>query len=274
MRRTAPAILALAALAASAQADLYRVTMQVTNLAPVNGAIITPVWVAAHDGTFDIFNVGQTAPQFLERLAEDGLTQPLDGAFWLSERQNTSATIRGNGLPGFEQFRDIIPGETQSIDMILDSNNPAHRYFSFAHMVVPSNDAFSANPDPVSHPLFNAAGQFVGQDFTTNGNVDIWDAGTEVNDEVPMNTALLAQPDVNIGVPQGGSIALHPGFMGSARLGGTRGNILNAPYAVNADFTVPGGYPFARFEFEAVIIPAPASGLVMLVGLALARRRR
>ena len=50
-------------------------TLQITieNLAPEAGTGIAPSWFAFHDGSFDLFNVGETASPALELLAEDGI---------------------------------------------------------------------------------------------------------------------------------------------------------------------------------------------------------
>ena len=52
------------------------VTLQITieNLAPQQGSILTPVWVATHDGSFDTFDEGKTASSGIELVAEEGLT--------------------------------------------------------------------------------------------------------------------------------------------------------------------------------------------------------
>lgn len=107
-------------------------------------------------------------------------------------------------------------------------------------MVIPSNDAFVANGNPKAHRLFTKNGRFVAQDFTISG-AKVLDAGTEVNDEIPENTAALAQAAPNTGVAEGGTVGAHAGL-------DTAGNILAARSA--ADFTATG-YDIARVEFDA-----------------------
>ncbi len=79
-------------------------------------------------------------------------------------------------------------------------------------MIIPSNDAFVANGNPLAFPIFDSAGGFLGADFTVLGS-QVLDAGTEVNDELPMNTAFFGQKAPDVGVPQGGVVSLHPGFL-------------------------------------------------------------
>ncbi|MEZ5356311.1 MAG: spondin domain-containing protein [Bryobacteraceae bacterium] len=231
---------------AAVSAATIRVT--VTNTAPANGIHFTPVWVGFHNGTFDIFDSGAAASAELERLAEDGNTTPLDGLFQVSGAGATSATI--GGAP-------IAPGASASMTFTLDGTLASNRYFSFAAMVIPSNDAFVSNGDPMSFPIFDAMGNFTGADFIP---MLVWDAGTEVNDEIPANTAFLGQAVPDTGTPEGGVITAHPGFL-------VGGNIVSA--FPNANFN-----NLLRVQVEEV--PEPGT-LVLLTGalpiLAIVRRR-
>ena len=117
-------------------------------------------------------------------------------------------------------------------------------------MVIPSNDAFIANDDPQEIPLFDEHGQLIeriGDNAHIVGGDEVWDAGTEVNDEIPGNTAALAQAAPNTGVTENGVVTRHPGFLGSLGLGGVLGNILAAH--PGGDFTVPGTQ-ILRIEIE------------------------
>lgn len=145
----------------------------------------------------------------------------------------------------------------------LDPFTATSRYLSYASMVIPSNDAFIANGNPAAIPVFNAMGQFVGGSFLVLGSM-IWDAGTEVNDEVPMNTAFLGQMTPNTGVPQNGVVMLHPGFIAG-------GNILSTPMFANADFTAPG---YTAAEITVQLIPEPATAGLLAVPLLLLALRQ
>ena len=137
-------------------------------------------------------------------------------------------------------------------------------------MVLPSNDAFVANGNAIEHAIFDADGNFVGAEFVILGSA-VLDAGTEVNDELPENTAFLGQMAPDTGVVEGGVIGAHPGFIGSPGVPGTP-SILGDPMFANADFT-QSGYEIARITIAAV--PAPASlSVLALVGLVGRRRRR
>ena len=111
-------------------------------------------------------------------------------------------------------------------------------------MVIPSNDAFIANGDPLAHRLFDDRGNFIGEDFVVTG-ADVLDAGTEVNDESTTNTAFFGQAAPNTGETQGEGVELHPGFYPV----GT-GGILDSEMFAGADFTADG-YEVLRVEVSA-----------------------
>ncbi len=257
-----PAALALGT-APALQAGLYQVTVTVSNPAPADGTMITPVWVGFHDGMFDHFDVGGAASAAIQRIAEDGNVTPLAEAFNASGHGGASGVILGLN-PAPPVFR---PGDTNQMSFILDSDNPLHAYFSYASMVVPSNDAFIGNDTPTAFALFEAFGAFVPTSFTVTGD-RVWDAGTEVNDELPMNTAALGQMTPDTGTDEFSVVTAHSGF-------NVGGNILTA--RPGADFTVPG-YQVATFTLSATPIPEPASAAALFGGAALlviaARRPR
>ena len=129
------------------------VTVVIENLAPPGGNYLTPVWVGFHDGSFDLYDRGAPASGAIERLAEDGDTGPLSMAF----DGGAQATIPSDvGIP------PLAPGETATMTFTLDGRDPSNRYFSYASMVIPSNDAFNANGDPRAYRVFNPGGTCAG----------------------------------------------------------------------------------------------------------------
>lgn len=226
------------------------VSVQVTveNLAPAGGGnFLTPVWVGFHNGSFDLYDIGVAASPGLERLAEDGTTASLSGEFLSSSTGVVDGTIVGPGGP-------LAPRDIAIMTFDLDGSLPSSRYFSYASMVIPSNDAFIANGNPTAHQIFDAGGNFLGAEFFVLG-AEVTDAGTEVNDEIPANTAFLAQMAPDTGVPEGSTVQFHPGFIQG-------GDVLTA--FPRADFTVPG-YKVARITVSAV--PEPSTFLVLGMGL-------
>lgn len=234
-----------AALAASAAAQEYRVNVLISNAAPTHATFQTPVWVGFHDGTFDTYDGGALASSLpipgsvaIERIAEDGTTGPLMQDFATLGAGRFDATIAGPNGP-------FAPGDTTARSFLLDPNDPRDRYFSYASMVIPSNDAFIANGNPIAHPVFDAAGNFVAADFFVAGPSAVNDAGTELNDEAPANTAFFGQMAPNTGVTTSNVIGTHPGFL--AR--GMGGIVDDARFRLS-DFTL-SGYPFLRVGFRA-----------------------
>ena len=143
------------------------------NLQPADGFFFTEPWVGLHDGSFDLFNDGERASPGLESLAEGGNTELLGSEF--AQPGRLQATI-GNGEVQFISPGEVIEG---SIDI---RNAAAYRYFSFASMIIPSNDAFFGNEDPFAYELFDADGNFTGPVTIEIFASDIYDSGTEVND--------------------------------------------------------------------------------------------
>ena len=234
------AILA-SSLSLSLSAATIDVTVKIENLAPENGTYLTPVWVGFHDGNFDFIEVGQSASEGLQRLAEDGNTLVIGDEFL--DPELGSGVVNGTISSGGD-IPPLAPGTSASLTFSLDSDAFRSRYLSYASMVIPSNDAFIGNGDPKSHPVFNASGEFIGGEFVVAGS-QVWDAGSEINDEAAANTAFLAQEAPNTGEEQGGTIAQHAGYKAA---GG--GGVLDDARFAKADFKVDG-YQIARITLSA-----------------------
>ncbi len=255
-------VLAAVTLAPAAlHAQNIRVTIE--NLAPTNGTYLTPVWVGFHNGAFDLYDSGVAASPALERIAEDGNFAPLRTAFAASGAGAVDGAVFGNSIP------QIMPGETTTAWFSVNPNAATSRYFSYASMVVPSNDAFIANGNPLAFELFDASGNFHAVDFIVTGD-RVLDAGTEVNDELPANTAFFGQATPNTGVDEHGVVHTHSGFkpVGS-------GGILDSANFANADFKA-SGYQVARIRVTAVPEPGTIALLMGmgLVGIGVRRRRK
>ncbi|MFT5200315.1 MAG: hypothetical protein ACI87O_002991, partial [Planctomycetota bacterium] len=230
------------------------VTVIVQNRAPSLGTLQTPLWVAFHDGTFDLYDSGVAASAPLERLAEDGDAATLNTDFSTSMAGTVVSLIPGIQTPG-----PIAPGETTAATFRLDPMNLNNGFFSWASMILPSNDAFAANADPLAHAVFDGMGAFVGADFTVAA-ASARDAGTEINDEVPANTAFFGQMVADSGTVEGGVIGAHPGYL-AAGMGG----ILDDAMFANADFANTAGYEFMRIFLRENAAPTVASGTANIV---------
>lgn len=212
------------------------VTFAVKNLAPSQGTFLTPFWIGFHNGGFDSYDSDASLDQFpgTEALAEDGNTGPISEQFDVVGAGTVQATVPGPEGP-------IAPGQITTYTVELDGSLESNRYFSYASMIIPSNDAFVANDDPLAFPIFDQNGEFIGANFTLAGT-DINDAGTEVNDELPENTAFFGQQTPDTGVDENGVVQQHPGFNPPGS-----GGILDDPQFANADFTAEG-YEVAQIQ--------------------------
>jgi hypothetical protein len=220
-------------------ANALEVTVSIENVAPENGAYLTPVWVGFHNGRFDLLEPGMPASEALERLAEDGDTAPLSAAFQASKHGTVDATIvSDSGIP------PLAPGETGTMTFQLKGDFRQHRFFSYAAMVIPSNDAFIANDDDRAIRLFNSRGEFIGCSFTVRGSA-VHDAGTELNDEDPMHTAFFGQAAPDMGQDESVPVHDHVGL----KLPGS-GGIVDDPEFANAN-VIGTGEPLARIKITA-----------------------
>ena len=228
------------------------VTVTIENLAPENGTFITPAWIGFHNGEFDTYDRGRPVSPGLESLAEDGDTSGISQEFLASNNGTVDAT-----LPGLEGVEGPIdPGESVSQTFTLDSDDPNSRYFNYASMVLPSNDAFIANGNETAIPVFDEDGNFIGTDFIIYGN-EVLDAGTEVNDEAEDSTAFFGQAAPNTGETEAGIVDTHPGFIDGGRILSEDGSDENAAAAfTNADFAEPG-YEIARISIRNNDEPLP-----------------
>lgn len=221
-------------------AQQYRVSVK--NLRPEGGTFLTPTWVGFHDGSFDVYDRGAPASAGLESIAEDGAVDTLNSEFAAAVTDGVQSVALDP--PGFAGAPVIDAGGFTG-EAVVSLDPGANRYLSYASMVIPSNDAFIANGNPLAHAVFDADGNFLAPRFTVS-NQGVLDAGTEVNTET--EAAFLNQTAPNTGDDENGVVELHPGFNGSQGnpdatpvnvLGGTNGAGLSFD-AVAADFTLNG----------------------------------
>lgn len=232
----------------------FQVVVEIENLAPNQGTFLTPLWFGFHDGTFDTYDRGRPSSPGLESLAEDGATELISTEFTLAGFGTVQGAIAGpSGAAG-----PIDPDETAQFIVTLDSRNPQSRFFSYASMIIPSNDFFIANGNERAHRIFDDQGNFLGADFLVLGN-QVLDAGTEVNDEVPANTAFFGQQAPDTGVDENGVVRVAQGFI-------PNGPILSDPRFSNANFTAPG-YQVARIRVTATNPVFPVAAPVSLASV-------
>ncbi len=137
-----------------------------------------------------------------KNAAEDGNVGPLQNAFGAAQPNGLSAVIGG----------PVAPGKSYTQIFSVDPSIPSHQYLSYLSMIIPSNDGFWGNDAPNAYPIFDGDDNVIARTILVMGT-DVWVAGTEVNDEIPANTAFLAQVEPNTGTTENGVVAMHPGFM-------------------------------------------------------------
>ncbi|MEO0650155.1 MAG: spondin domain-containing protein [Planctomycetota bacterium] len=229
---SAAALSLIAPLATAQSVSIPSVVVTVENLQPGRGMFLTPPWIALHDGSFDTYDGGSPASvplggNEIEALAEDGNNAPLTATF--------AAT-----LPNAPQLEGVAgptgplgPGDVSRVT--LQVNPLLDRYFSYASMVIPSNDAFIANGNPFAHEVFDANGNFVGAPFIVSGD-ETNDAGTEVNDEITSNVAFLGQAAPNTGTTENGVVVTPAADFAAPGALAFPDGILNHPVFGNGDF--------------------------------------
>ncbi len=242
--------------AGAAQATSLRIT--VTNLASEGGMTLTPLYTSFHDGSFDAFDAGSAASAGVELIAEEGDPSGVSGE--RAAQAPTSQSTVVFGPAGFAGAPVIEPGEVA--EAVIHGVDAANRYLSYISMVLPSNDTFIGNDDPMAYEIFDTMGGFLGtQTFTVFGS-DIWDAGTEENTTtgapfIPMNDP--TQMDEGGVITAGQSLANFDGIMVA------NGQTIDASLF---DFlSSPGTFQVAQIRVEAVPLPATLPLLAAGLGL-------
>jgi len=256
------AVLALSTVAAPAvQGQVLHVSLENTN--PTGGFFLTPMWFGLHDGSFDLFDVGSPSSSALEALAEDGIIVDLDAAFaGLGRRQGAVFGPAGFGSsPGQPPLIDT--GETAAAKLPF-VNPAAYRYFSFASMVIPSNDAFIGNEDPIAHEIFDAGGNFLGPVTIDVFGSNIWDGGTEVNNTMG---AAFSTVVPNTPTDENGTVQPHSGLSNFEGTGTPVGDIAAGLAPGTADMV-------ARITITEVPEPSAFVLFALLGTLSLAGRKR
>ncbi|QDU72126.1 spondin domain-containing protein [Mucisphaera calidilacus] len=258
------AVLGLSGAAAQGQ----DITVTVENLQPTGGFSFTPFWVAAHDGGFDSYDAGSTLAGFAgtEELAELGMTDPISAAF------GASAAGLAGGVDGVVASPStappvFTPGDTDSLTLSV-GDATVNRYFSYASMLIPSNDLFVGNDDPFAIELFDAAGNFQGPVEILIYGRSVLDAGTEANDAADGPAFVAGQDGGAGGVTD---VPVTP-FFDDALAGAYVTSLVGTS---NPIYQVSQGFAADDLIARITIVPEPASAaLTGLLGLAMVRRLR
>lgn len=244
---------ALAASIATAQPVQIEVTVQ--NLAPTNSVTFAPLRVGFHSGIFDAFNEGETATAPIISIAEGGSGSDWFPAFGAADPTATLGTVVS------DPAGPLLPGASAIAVFTIDAS--INRFFTFASMVVPSNDHFIGNDSATQYQILDANGNLLISNITQYGR-DIWDAGSEVND--PANAAFLVGGTNADRIADDGVVEFD--FLGLDLFNGLE---TAAGYTFDRQF----GADDAVYSISFAIVPAPgAAGLLAAGGLIASRRRR
>ncbi len=242
-------------LAAPASAALVQVNIKVENLAPTNSVSFAPLRFGFNNGTFDAFNNGTVATAPIISVAEGG-----SGSAWLPAFALADPTAVIGSTAGA-----LLPGATQTLSFFVDTAiNP---FFTFAAMVIPSNDFFIGNDNPQAFRLFDAAGHLLISSIGQTAG-DIWNAGSEAFD--PLNAAFLVGGNNSLRTPENGVVGFN-----FAELAGFNGLTTAAGYKFNSQLARDTG--IYRISFTSSAVPEPQTWAMMILGftgIGLVARRR
>jgi hypothetical protein len=236
-RRFATVCLCLigAFLTSATQAEQFQITIQ--NISP---NVLSPAFFGTHDGTWNLFDEGAAASAAVEAVAESGNTAPM-----VADAMAAPGVL-GYGVAG---AAPLMTGQSATTTLMADM---AHPWLSFASMMGVSNDGFiGAAIADGAIDLFPGGMPFNGVIVLTH--LDVWDAGTEVNDESAMSVGALGGMG---GIDENGLITKpHPGILG----------IGDIPLSYN---WFPGDVAMIT------ITPEPTSVALLAVAVLVLRRRR
>jgi hypothetical protein len=258
----------MVAIAAAPPALAVDVRVTVENLAPQNSVSLAPFRFGFGSGTFDAFNNNEAAfllgfPTIADApivtVAEGGSGSNWFPAFAAAEPNANLGSVLGPGGP-------FLPGQANSAVISVD---PSNRFFTFGTMVVPSNDHFLGNANPLAFEVFDAGGNLILNQFTENAS-RIWDAGSET--ENPLNAAFLAVGTNANRENENGVVTFN--FTDLAAFNGLQ----TAPgYTFNSNL-LAADTPVLRVSFA--VVPEPATialaglGAVGLIGFCFKRQLR
>lgn len=156
----------------------FEVTLRNTSDATAYPGQLSPLMWMLHDPSSTLFGLGEEATRGLESLAEDGNPMRLSDEMANASGVMTTGTV---AVPdGATEARPLAPGEAYAFTVTPTVDAPL---FSFAAMIIPSNDTFVAFADggvalldESGAPRNDAA---IAQDVARL--LQAWDAGTEAN---------------------------------------------------------------------------------------------
>jgi hypothetical protein len=248
----------VATLPLASHAAVVQLTVKVENLAPQNGVSFAPLRVGFHSGVFDAFNIGEVAGPAIVSVAEGG-----SGADWFPAFAAADpGAVTGTVLPN--PAGPLLPAASGEQTFTIDTDvNP---FFTFAAMVIPSNDFFIGNDSPTGLRLFDGSGNLLINHIVQRAR-DVWDAGSEVFD--PAAAAFVG----NNGLRSDQNSVVAFNF---AELAAFNGLLTGAGYHFDSQLLADSD--IYRISFTAAPVPVPAALPLLFGGIcalgALSRRHK
>ena len=244
----------------NSQAAIVNVTVTFQNLAPVNSVSFAPLRVGFNNGTFDSFNIGTTATAPIVSIAEGGGGGDWFPAFAASDPTAVLGTVGGALVPTANAGGGFASMASQTFT--IDTN--VNRFFTFASMVIPSNDLFIGNDNPAAFQILDTSGNLLISQINQTA-AQIWDANSEV--AIAANAAFVAGGINNNRVAEGGTVAFD-----FTELNVFNGLTTGAGYSFNN--SLAASTDIGRISFTVTAVPEPSSMvLVGLVGVGAVVRR-
>ena len=257
----APLLLATASLSHAALVD---VTVTVTNLAETNGIAFAPTRVGFGNGTFDAFNINEAPSVAIESIAEGGTGSDWFPAFALAEPNAVTGTVV-NGGPAIPSGNagvgnGLSSTATATFRVDTDLNG---RFFTFANMVIPSNDLFLGNDNAIE--LLDANGMLLLTSIVQTG-AQIWDANSEVANTD--NAAFVVGGTNANRIEEGGVVEFD-----FSELAAFQGVATPAGYNLDQSGLTAASEIF-RLDFTVTPVPEPSTSLLAFFGVAALLKRR
>ncbi len=240
-----------------ANAQMRNVTVTVTNLAAPRSVSFAATHLGFHQGAFDLFNIGQAAGAGIVSVAEPGT-----GIQWQADLAAADPTATRGSIAGGA----LLPGQSRSRTFLVNAG--LNRFLTFAAMVVPSNDFFIGNDNPMQYRMFDPLGNLLISSISQRAR-QIWDAGSEAFD--PLNAAFIAGGTAANRTPQNGVVSFN-----FAELAMFDGQTTNGGYVFESGLSAD--QEIYRLDFTSTtVVPEPSTVILMASGLLLlggAMRRR
>ncbi len=137
----------------TSHAAIVNVTVTFQNLAPANSVSFAPLRVGFNNGTFDSFNIGTTATAPIVSIAEGGSGADWFPAFAAADPTAVLGTVGGAIVP----TANAGGGFTSMASQTFTVDTSVNRFFTFASMVIPSNDLFIGNDNPAAFQILDTS---------------------------------------------------------------------------------------------------------------------